>query len=108
MAVVVTKADALVDLPQVGHPYDALVESGDPLRRRAERDAAVREWLDRHAEQRNLVASLGVAFGSVSYFVVSAMDAAGPQSRRSMRTGRPVANDDPCDPLLWILKGRTV
>ena len=106
VAVVVTKSDGLLQLNGIGHPYDGLTEpaAGD---RRAVRSTAVSSWLENQVDQRNFVASLSNTFATVSYFAVTALDGPGPEDRRSARTGRPVHSDDPCDPLLWLVKGRT-
>jgi hypothetical protein len=118
VAVVVTKSDGLLQLNGIGHPYDGLSEragrtgpagpagptDGD---RRQLRSAAVSSWLENEVDQRNFVASLANTFRTVSYFAVTALDGAGPEDRRSARSSRPVRSDDPCDPLLWLVKGRT-
>lgn len=106
VAVVVTKSDGLLQLNGIGHPYDGLTEAanGD---RRAVRSEAVSAWLESQVDQRNFVASLSTTFAAVSYFAVTALDGPGPEDRRSARSGRLIRSDDPCDPLLWLVKGRT-
>ncbi|HEV2781164.1 MAG TPA: hypothetical protein VGX25_17400 [Actinophytocola sp.] len=95
VAVVLTKADALLEPSGATHPY-----AGHPHASRSARDAAVRTWLDA-AGQRDLLSSIDNQFTTVSYFVVSYQDAREVVTRESP-TGA-VANDDPSAPLLWLL-----
>ncbi|HEU5474851.1 MAG TPA: hypothetical protein VFV67_29760 [Actinophytocola sp.] len=95
VAVVLTKADALLEPSGAPHPYAGRAHST-----RSERDKAVRDWLT-DAGQRDLLSSMDNQFAAVSYFVVSYRDA------REVVPGEtvngPVANDDPAAPLLWLL-----
>jgi hypothetical protein len=95
VAVVLTKADALLDPSGAAHPY-----AGQAHGRRADRDAAVRLWLDT-AGQRDLLSSMDNQFTTVSYFVVSYQDAREVVGHESGNGA--VANDDPATPLMWLL-----
>jgi Double-GTPase 2 len=98
VAVVLTKADGLLDVSAVGHPY-----AGRRQVERLERDSAAREWLVKLG-QRDLVSSLDNYFSAVSYFAVSYRDAREVTGHRS--TSGPVFNDDPAEPVLWLLERR--
>ena len=100
IAVVLTKADALVESTGTSHPYQGLSSAG-----RAERDAAVREWLT-NVGQRDLLASIDNQFATVAYFVVSYEDARDVIARHSAEGG--VVNDDPAAPVRWLLNRKAV
>ncbi len=85
VAVVLTKADGLLDKSGADHPYRGSAGS-----------EAVRNWLT-NAGQRDLVSSLDNHFALVSYFVVSYQDA------RQVSAHGSVVNDDPASPVLWLL-----
>ncbi|HEX4704014.1 MAG TPA: hypothetical protein VH352_17940 [Pseudonocardiaceae bacterium] len=91
VAVAITKADALLAVPGVCHPY-----AGVPTDRAA-RSAAARKWLvdQNHADVTN---SLDRHFPKVGYFTVTYHDATAP----------PVINDDPAAPILWLLNGAPI
>lgn len=95
VAVVLTKADALLNPSGTAHPY-----AGRPHATRAERDEAVRSWLA-DAGQRDLLSSMDNQFTTVSFFVVSYADAREVVTRESANGA--VVNDDPAAPLLWLL-----
>jgi hypothetical protein len=100
VAVVLTKADALIESSGTSHPY-----AGQSLASRAERDAAVRQWLD-ETGQRDLLTSIDNQFATVAYFVVSYQDARDVTAHDS--TAGDVVNDDPAAPLLWLLNRKAV
>jgi hypothetical protein len=106
LAVVLTKADLLLEFADPGHPYDHLDQGAavDPHRAQELRDTAVQAWLTSVAGQRNLVASISTSFLRVGYFATSALDANRPAAQPSAHTGLAVANDDPADVLLWLLQ----
>ncbi|KOV90041.1 hypothetical protein [Nocardia sp. NRRL S-836] len=89
LAVVLTKADGLLDAEGAAHPYAGAAEAGS-------HDDAVRAWLIA-VGQRDLVASLDNHFSAVSYFVVSYQDA------RTVAPHGQVVNDDPAAPVMWLL-----
>lgn len=95
VAVVVTKADGLLDLSGVRHPYAGL----DHVDRET-RSQAVQDWFGEMG-QRDIVSSLANNFARVSYFVVSYQDAR--EVTRHESGGTAVFNDDPAQPLLWLL-----
>lgn len=95
VAVVLTKADALLAPAGASHPY-----AGLPAANRAERDAAVRKWFT-STGQPDLLSSMDNQFTSVSYFVVSYQDAREVSPHESAQGD--VTNDDPAAPLLWLL-----
>jgi hypothetical protein len=95
VAVVLTKADALLDPSGAAHPY-----AGNAHATRFERDAAVRNWLTATG-QPDLLSSMDNQFTTVSYFVVSYQDAREVGTRASGDGA--VVNDDPAAPLLWLL-----
>ncbi|MGK3206609.1 TRAFAC clade GTPase domain-containing protein [Amycolatopsis sp. MEPSY49] len=101
VAVVLTKADALMTRSSgTDHPYAGMTTTS-----RAERDAAVRAWLDA-AGQRDLLASIDNQFATVAYFVVSYEDAREVTSHDSPAGG--VLNDDPAAPVLWLINRKAV
>ncbi len=103
VAVVLTKADALTGLDDCAHPYEKLRTSGTSPADRAERSAAVRDWLTSTVGQLSLVTSIESSFSQVGYFAVSAMDAFDPQDHISTRTGATFRNDEPSEPVIWLL-----
>ncbi|KAA2261295.1 hypothetical protein F0L68_17740 [Solihabitans fulvus] len=105
VAVVLTKADALLDSSDVDHPYAGLPAATNSALR-AERNAAVRTWLSKVGGRSDLVSSLDNHFASVSYFVVSYQDAKAVSARSSPSTLGQVSNDDPAAPLVWLLTGK--
>ena len=100
VAVVLTKADALLEPTGPSHPY-----AGRVLASRGDRDAAVREWLSAMG-QRDLLSSMDNQFTTVSYFVVSFQDAKD-VTRHESAAGA-VVNDDPAAPVLWLLDRKAV
>jgi hypothetical protein len=100
VAVVVTKADALIEPNGTNHPY-----AGTSAKSRAERDAAVRAWLT-DLGQRDLVASIDNQFETVAYFVVSYEDARDVTSHQSTAGG--IVNDDPAMPVRWLINRKAV
>jgi hypothetical protein len=100
VALVLTKADALIESSGTSHPY-----AGRSLASRAERDAAVRQWLD-DTGQRDLLTSIDNQFATVACFVVSYQDARDVTTHASAAGG--VVNDDPAAPLLWLLNRKAV
>jgi len=96
VAVVLTKADGLLGLSGVRHPYTGLQDES-----REGRDAAVRSWLD-EVGQHDLMSSLDNHFSTVSCFAVSYEDAVDVSVHGSL------TNDDPAAPVMWLLdkKGR--
>jgi hypothetical protein len=110
VAVVVTKGDVLLELPEPGHPYEAGPAAEDAAgwaQRREARDRGVREWLETVTAQRSLVASVEHAFARSAFFVTGVREGSGVGSQVSRRSGRPVVNDDPADVLLWLLRNET-
>jgi double-GTPase-like protein len=100
VAVVLTKADGLLESSGPSHPY-----AGHLLASRAEHDAAVRDWLTEMG-QRDLLSSMDNQFATVGYFVVSYQDARDVMGHRS--AAGDVVNDDPANPLLWLLDRKAV
>lgn len=100
VAIVLTKADALLEPSGATHPY-----AGRALATRAERDAAVREWLTTMG-QRDLLSSMDNQFTTVTYFVVSYQDAREVTGHQS--GAGDVVNDDPATPVLWLLDRKAV
>lgn len=96
VAVVVTKADGLLALSGVRHPYAGL-EYAD----RETRSQAAQDWFA-DMGQRDIVSTLANNFTRVSYFVVSYQDAR--EVTRHESAGTAVFNDDPAQPLLWLLR----
>lgn len=90
VAVAITKADALLTVPGMHHPY------ADGPTDRAARSTAVRKWLvdQNHADVTN---SLDHHFPKVGYFTITYHDATA--------AGPPLTNDDPAAPILWLLDG---
>jgi hypothetical protein len=105
IAVVITKADALLSATGVQHPYDGL---GDEIGDRDARSEGARNWLIETAGQRGLVATLENSFARCGYFAVSALDAFTVRVRSSGQTQTKVRNDDPSAPVLWLLNHRLV
>ena len=103
VAVVLTKADGLVGLPEVGHPYANLGAASIDRAMRAERDAALRTWLSDTNDRRDLVSSLDNNFATVAYFAVSYQDAVEVSPHDLPGGASAVTNDDPAAPLLWLL-----
>lgn len=95
VAVVITKADGLLNVSGVRHPYAGL-SNGD----RETRSQAVQDWIAEMG-QGDIVSSLANNFTRVSYFVVSYQDAREVTQHKSH--GAAVFNDDPAQPLLWLL-----
>lgn len=95
VAIVLTKADALLEPSGALHPY-----AGRALATRADRDAAAREWL-KTMGQHDLLSSMDNQFATVAYFVVSYQDARDVTGHDSAAGA--VLNDDPAAPLLWLL-----
>lgn len=100
VAVVLTKADGLIESAGTSHPY-----AGRSPATRAERDAAIREWLNEMG-QRDLLTSIDNHFATVAYFVVSYQDARDVATHDSAAGG--VVNDDPAAPVLWLLDRKAV
>jgi hypothetical protein len=100
VAVVLTKADALIESTGTDHPYAGMQSAS-----RAERDAAVRGWLN-DVGQRDLLASIDNQFTTVAYFVVSYEDARDVTSHPSAAGG--VVNDDPATPVRWLINRKAV
>jgi len=98
VAVVITKADALLTVPNLRHPYVGL-----PAEVSA-RTAAVRDWLIDQGH-RDVVNSLQNHFSEVGYFIVTYLDGASVTSRPHVDGGPAVANDDPSAPVRWLLAG---
>lgn len=86
VALVLTKADGLLDPSGATHPYASAGTS------REARDEAMRTWLTEMG-QRDLLASLDNHFTTVSCFTVSYTDAVEASS----------TNDDPSTPVRWLL-----
>ncbi len=105
-AVVLTKCDALLRSSVVPHPYDALGAAARDLGPRAERSNAVQRWLGTTAGQGGLLSVVQNTFTRSEYFAVSAADAFDNSARRSERTRQAVRNDDPAEPLQWLLGPR--
>ncbi|WP_322752793.1 TRAFAC clade GTPase domain-containing protein [Frankia sp. Cas3] len=103
VAVTITKTDALVGLDDYPHPYETLVNTAGREPAREERSTAVRDWLITTAGQRSLVANIESTFGEHNYFAISALDAFVVQEHTSGRTGTKFRNDDPSDPVSWLL-----
>jgi hypothetical protein len=103
LAVVLTKADALATLVNCPHPYENIATSASAEQLRADRSAAVRDWLIDTVGQRGMVAKIENTFTDVGYFTVSALDAFTVRGRQSARTRRPVLNDDPSAPITWLV-----
>jgi hypothetical protein len=101
VAVVISKADALLADPALRHPYDGLA-AGD----RAGRSAAARDWLAGQVDRSDLVVSLDNHFSAVSYFVVSYQDHGEVTPHAGPGAAHPVTNDDPAEPLLWLISGK--
>lgn len=97
VAVAITKADALLAVPGLHHPYAGGPTDG------AARSAAARQWLvdQNHADVTN---SLDHHFPKVKYFAITYRDATG-VTPHPTATGPPVTNDDPAAPILWLLNG---
>jgi hypothetical protein len=97
VAVVITKADALLAVPNLRHPY----VSG-PTDRTA-RSAAARQWLigQNHPD---VVNSLDHHFPKVRYFTTTYHDAT-TMTHYPSPTGPPITNDDPAAPIRWLLNG---
>jgi hypothetical protein len=111
-AVVVTKGDALFEAGGGIHPYEgrAWATAAGPGRgladnpaARTARSAAVREWLETAAGQRSLVANIDNTFSQTRFYVVSGLDAFVVRARRRGSERSRVRNDDPLDPLLWLM-----
>lgn len=100
IAIVLTKADALLEPSGPSHPY-----AGRALTSRTEHDAAAREWLTEMG-QRDLLSSMDNQFATVAYFVVTYQDARD-VARRDSAAGA-VINDDPAAPVLWLLDRKAV
>jgi Double-GTPase 2 len=98
VAVVITKADALLAVPNLRHPYLGL-----PADTHA-RTAAVRRWLVDQGHS-DVVSSLHNHFSEVRYFIVTYLDHTAVASRQHVDGGPPVANDDPAAPVRWLLTG---
>ncbi len=101
VAVVLTKADGLIESAGTSHPY-----AGRSSANRAERDTAIREWLNEMG-QRDLLTSIDNHFATVAYFVVSYQDARD-VTTHDPSTGGGVVNDDPAAPVLWLLDRKAV
>jgi hypothetical protein len=100
VAIVLTKADALLEPSGPSHPY-----TGHALTSRVERDAAAREWLTEMG-QHDLLSSMDNQFTTVAYFVVSYQDARDVTGHES--AAGDVRNDDPAAPVLWLLDRKAV
>ena len=98
-AVVVTECDALLASESVAHPYE------DGVTGRGDRSAAVRAWL-RTVGAGSVVDHVDTSYRRTGYFAVSALAAFEEHARTSARTGGPVADDDPADPVRWLLAPR--
>lgn len=98
VAVVITKADALLNVSDLHHPY-----LGVPAETSA-RTAAVRRWLIDQGH-RDVVNSLHNHFGEVRYFIVTYLDGASVTPRPHVDGGPSVVNDDPAAPVRWLLTG---
>jgi Double-GTPase 2 len=96
LAVVITKADALLTVPALPHPY-AGVAPTPPAR-----SAAARQWLIDHG-RIDVVNSAHNHFPEVRYFVVTYRDADQVLPHRPMDGGDLVTHDDPAAPILWLL-----
>jgi len=98
VAVVITKADALLAVPNLRHPYMGL-----PADIHA-RTAAVRRWLIDQGHN-DVVNSLHNHFSEVRYFIVTYLDHTAVTPRPHVDGGPSVANDDPAAPVRWLLTG---
>jgi hypothetical protein len=104
VAVVLTKADALRGARDVTHPYRGLGPAATDPSARAERDKAIRAWLDRVGGRGDLVKSVRNNFRAAAYFTVSYEDAR--QVRPHADAGNvKITNDDPAEPLRWLMNG---
>jgi hypothetical protein len=98
VAVVITKADALLTVPNLRHPYMGL-PADMPARA-----AAVRRWLIDQGHG-DVVSSLHNHFSEVRYFIVTYLDHTAVTARQHVDGGPAVANDDPAAPVRWLLTG---
>jgi hypothetical protein len=98
VAVVITKADALLAVPNLRHPYMGLATDTHA------RAAAVHRWLIDQGHS-DVVNSLHNHFSEVRYFVVTYLDHTAVTPRPHVDGGPPVANDDPAAPVRWLLTG---
>ncbi|MGW5055001.1 TRAFAC clade GTPase domain-containing protein [Actinokineospora sp. NPDC004072] len=94
VAVVLTKADALVDLPTVPHPLAGVTPE--------DRSAATRRWLIDQG-RIDLVNSVERHFTEARYFAVTYLDADEVHEHPTLTT--PIVHDDPASPIRWLLGG---
>lgn len=98
VAVVITKADALLMVSNLRHPYIGLAAGSHA------RTAAVRRWLIDQGHS-DVVNSLHNHFSEVRYFIVTYLDHTAVTPRPHIDGGPSVANDDPAAPVRWLLAG---